>query len=190
MSRLALSGLPMIEEEDADPEVAGLYAEVKRSMGYPFVPNMLKAVAVSPAALKTLAALYGTFFANTTLPQSIIAMVAYTIATKNECTYCSANNELTCRTLGVDEQTLADLIHDLGNINPERVAAIIDFTTKVARSPKELAEGDYDRLRDQGLGDEEIAELIVLAGIAGFSDTIAEGLKIEVDSMVIEALGR
>jgi uncharacterized peroxidase-related enzyme len=190
MSHSALSGLPMIEEVDADPKVAAIYDEVKRTMGVPFVPNLFKALAASPAALKTVVGIYGTFFANTILPQSLIAMVVYTIATKNECMYCSANNELTCRTLGVDEQTLADLINDLSNINPERVAAIIEFTTKVARTPKAVVAEDYDRVRDHGLSDEEITELIVLAGIAIFSDTLADGLKIEVDSMVMEALGR
>ena len=46
-----VSALPMIEEEDATGEVAQMYAEIRREMGLPYIPNAAKTLAVSPVAL-------------------------------------------------------------------------------------------------------------------------------------------
>lgn len=53
MKYLATSNLPMIEEEDATDDVARVFAEVKREMQIPYVPNWGKALAESPVALAT-----------------------------------------------------------------------------------------------------------------------------------------
>jgi uncharacterized peroxidase-related enzyme len=179
-----------VEEDEAIGEVAELYETIKRDMQMPFVPNMVKALAVSPAALKIQWGMVQAFYSHTTLPQSLIAMISFTIAEKSHCTYCSAANELTCRTLGVDEETLALLIKDLDSVNPERIRAIIEFALKVAKDPQGLVAADYDRVREQGVMDEEIVEIIVVASIAVLSDIMADALKVEVEAPIAEALGR
>jgi uncharacterized peroxidase-related enzyme len=187
-----LSGkvLPVVEEAEATGEVAEIYETVKRELQTPLVPNFMKALAVSPAALQIQWGMMQSFYGHTTLPQSLIAMICFTIAEKNDCTYCSANHELTCRTLGVDEDTLKRLVEDLGNVKPERIRAIIEFALKVAKHPKDLVAADYDQVREYGVTDEEIVEIIVVAAIGVYSDTLADALKIEVEAAVVEALGR
>jgi uncharacterized peroxidase-related enzyme len=190
MNYLAISGLPLIEEDEATDEVAQIYAEAKREMQVPFVPNFMKAVAISPAALAIQWNAYRAFLQYTTLPQSLTAMIHYTIARSNHCEYCSAGNELTCRTLGIDEETLAALVEDLGNVSPKRIQAIIEFALKVAHDPRGLVAEDYDRVRDQGVTDEELVEIVLIAAYGNFGDTVADSLKIKVDAPVAEALGR
>jgi alkylhydroperoxidase family enzyme len=51
-------------------------------------------------------------------------------------------------------------------------------------------EEDYEAVREQGVTDEEIVELIVIAAVANFSDTMADALKLEVDESVAQALGQ
>jgi alkylhydroperoxidase family enzyme len=97
---------------------------------------------------------------------------------------------LTCRTLGVDEETLTLLVKDLGNVNPERIRAIIEFALKVAKDPQGLVAADYDRVREQGVTDEEIVEIVTVAGFAVFSDIMADALKVEVEAPIAQALGR
>ena len=99
-------------------------------------------------------------------------------------------NELTCRTLGIDEDTLDNLVKDLDNVNPLRVRSIIEFALMVAKHPQELVKADYDQLRDQGVTDEEIVEIIVIAAVAVFSDVLADALQIEVDTITAEALAQ
>jgi uncharacterized peroxidase-related enzyme len=185
-----MSDLPMIEEEEATDEVARIYAEVKRDLQLPIVPNAMKVLAVSPAAL----AMYWDFTRSTsqhaTLPQSLTSMILYTIAKTGGCEYCSAAHELTCRTLGVDEETLGALVEDLDNVSPQRIRVIIEFALKAAQNPQSLVAEDYERVREQGVTDEELVEIIMVAARGKYLDTLADALKIKVESMVSEALGR
>lgn len=185
-----MSGLPIIEEEEATGEVARIYADIKRDLQLPVVPNYAKAVAVSPAALAIYWDFQRSFYQHTTLPQSLTSMILYTIAETGNCQYCSATHELTCRTLGVDEETLSSLVEDLGNVSPQRIQAIIEFALKVARDPQGLVPEDYERVREQGVTDEELVEIILIAAIGKYNDTLADALKIDVEPMVAEALGR
>jgi uncharacterized peroxidase-related enzyme len=185
-----VSDLPIMEEEDATGEVARIYTDIKRELQLPIVPNHLKALAVSPAALTMYWDFTRSFYQNTTLPDSLTSMILFTIAERANCQYCSASHELTCRTLGVDEETLRALADDLGHVSPQRVQAVIEFAIKVAENPQSLVAEDYERVREQGVADEELVEIILIAAIGKFNDTLADAVKIEVDDMVVEALGR
>jgi uncharacterized peroxidase-related enzyme len=186
----SISGFPLIEPEEADPEISQLFAEVQQETGLPNVPNWAKAVAVSPGALKIYLSLLQGFNRHISLPQSLVPLILYTVATARNCTYCSAANELFCRTLGVDEGTLELLASDIDKVSPERLQAIIQFAVKCAFDPKELTAADYDRVREQGVNDDELAQIIFLAALANFNDTLADSFKIEVEPNVLEALGR
>jgi uncharacterized peroxidase-related enzyme len=185
-----VSGLPLVEENEATGQVARIYGEVKREMQLPFIPNIHKALAVSPAALTVYWEMVRTFYQHVTLPQSLVAMILFTVATNKNCRYCSATHDLTCRTLGIDETTLTALVEDLENVSPERLGAIIEFAVKAAVDAQGLTAEDYEEVRRQGVSDAELTEIIFIAGLANLSDTLADALKIEVDSMVLQALGR
>ncbi len=190
MQYLATNDLPMIEEEEATDEVAEIYSDLKRELQLPIIPNMMKALAGSPAALAIHWDFTRAFYEHTTLPESLTSMILYTIAETSNCEYCSAGNELTCRTLGVDEETLSALVKDIGNVSPQRIGAIIEFALKVSHDPQGMVAEDYDRVREQGVTDEELVEIILIAAIGNYLDTLADALKIEVESIVSEALGR
>jgi uncharacterized peroxidase-related enzyme len=185
-----MSGLALIKEEEATGEVARIYTELKHDMQMPFVPNMMKALAVSPAALAIHWNLLRNFFQHTTLPQSLTAMILFTIAKANHCEYCSANHELTCRTLGIDEETLNDLVESLDKVSPQRLRTMIEFALKVSHTPQSLSAEDYAQVRAQGITDAELVELILIAAIGSYGDTLADALKIEVESPVTQALSR
>jgi uncharacterized peroxidase-related enzyme len=188
MGEIAANGLRLVEEDEASGEVAALYEEIKREMLVPEVPNLFKALGASPAALKISWSWFGALYRHATLPQSLLAMILYAIAEQNDCRYCSASHEVSCRTLGIDEETLHRLVNDLPHLTPERIRATIQFALKVAGSPKALVREDYDALRAQGLSEEELVEIIHLAAMASSGDVLADALKIEVDPSVSEAL--
>ena len=90
--------------------------------------------------------------------------------------------------MGVDEETLSALVKNLNEVNPARVRAIIEFAVKVSQRPQELVFEDYDRVRAQGLTDAELVEIILIAAIGNLNDTIADALKVQVETSVTEAL--
>jgi alkylhydroperoxidase family enzyme len=123
------------------------------------------------------------------LPQSLVPMILYCIATARNCNYCSVTNELYCRTLGVDEETLEMLANDLDNVSPKRLQAIIQFALACAFAPQGLTAADYDRVRQEGINDDELTQIIFLAALANFNDTLADSIKIKPEPIVLEALG-
>lgn len=188
MPYLPTNGLPFIEEDEATGEVAEIYGEFKRDLQTPFVPNVFKAMASSPEMLAFACKFWVMREEYRTLPESLSSMISYTIAEHSNCTYCSANNELSCRTLGVDEVTLDLMINDLPNLTPERLQIIIDFAIKVAKHPQQLVREDFDKLREQGVTEGEIVEIIITAALGVFSDIVADALQVDVDNVVTSAL--
>jgi uncharacterized peroxidase-related enzyme len=184
------TGLPIIEEDEATPEVARIYTEARRAMHQPNVPNIIKSVAVSPVALKTYWAMARTFYENTTLPDALVSMVLYAVAHSNDCQYCSAGHEANCRMMGVDEEILFAIAGDLAKLSPERVRVIIEFAVMVSLDPKSVSLEQYEQLRSFGISDAEIVEIVMVAGMGRLGDTLADSLKVEVDESVREALGR
>jgi len=190
MSYLPISGLTMVEEDQATAEVAEIYDEFKRHFQIPIAPNSIKTLAIAPAALRNYWDLTRSFYEHTTLPESLTSMILFTIAERRHCKYCSASHEMTCRSLGIDETTLAALVKDLGNVNPLRIRTIIEFALKAADTAQELVADDYDRIREQGVTDEELVEIIHVVAMANYLDTLADASKVEVDPMLAQALGR
>lgn len=190
MIHLPVSGLPFINEDEAEGEIARLFDEGKREFRTPFVPNMLKALAGSPGTLGMLIDTIRAFYQHITLPESLVAMIWYTVAERKNCHYCAAGNELACRSLGIDDDTIACLAKDLSNLSPERIRVTIDFAFRVAQNPQELVAEDYDRLREQGISDDEIMQIIMVVAVGNLGDTLADALKIDIDAVVAAELGR
>jgi uncharacterized peroxidase-related enzyme len=190
MTYLPESHLQPVEESEAMGDVAQTYAEIKRDLKAPFIPNMFKTLAISPAALDAAWGLYGNFLRKTTLPRALMSMILFTIAESRDCEYCAAQNEFACRSLGIDEETLSALVDDLDSVSPERIRATIAFALKVSHDPLEINSKDFERLREHGITDEEIVEIAINAAGATFFDILADSLKVAVEPAVAEELGR
>lgn len=177
-----------VEEEDATGEIAEIYDAVKKAMQVPVVPNIDKILANSPPALKGTVNLMGDLYMGSSLPQPVVAMLLYSISLARSCQYCSSFHRLTCRMVGVDESMLAAVGNNLGSVTPERVQAIVAFGVKAAMSTNELTDADYDKLRDMGISDGEIVEIVALSGMGVYLNIVADALKIEVDDMIKQGL--
>jgi uncharacterized peroxidase-related enzyme len=190
MEQSPLTGLYFVTEDEVEGEMVDLYGEIKRRMQIPAVPHGLTLFGSSVPAMKYQVTIFKYLMQDMTLPLALQAMIGYVIAEHANCEYCTVTNELRCRTFGVDEDTLARLAADLGNVNPARLRAIIEFCLKAAERPLEIDRADYDGLREHGVSDGEILELIVLSAISVASDIIADAMKTPVDPAMLEALGR
>ncbi len=183
MTQVAVSDFTVFEEGDATGEVVEVFDDIKKTLGIPFVTALFKQTGMAPNVAVGTWTAFKTIFGGTSLPASLATMILYSIAAVKNCQYCSAIHQATCRTLGVDEQTLAALDSDLESLAPRRVQAIIKFAQKCALNPQSLTKEDYDGVRDQGVSDEELMEIIGLAALGNFADTLADAVKIDVDDV-------
>lgn len=188
MYHLPVSGFSVIEPEEADPELSALYTRMQQDAGLPYVPNSAKGLSASPAVLRIYISMRQAFEENITLPQSLIPIILYTVATARNCTYCATTNAMFCRTLGVDNETLEKLANDIDSVSPERLQVIIQFAVKCAFNPQELVESDYDSVREQGISDDEMAQIIFLTALANFNDTLADSFRIDLEPGAVNVL--
>ena len=108
MADIAISGLPMMQAEEATGEVAATFDTIRQVMEIPFIPNIHR--------------------------------------------------------------------------------AIVKFAQKCALDPQGLAEADYEAVREQGVSDVGLMDIIALAALGNYLDTMADAMKIDVDAVFTEAL--
>lgn len=178
MKYLPISKLPVMEEEAAEGDVAAVFDEFRVTFGSPTVGVGNLAAAISPATLVSCLRLFNDFMQRATLPPPLLFMIHYTISTTKHCTCCSVGFKVACRSVGVDEEMLDALIKDLDTVNPQRTREIIKFGVQCALDPQSLTEADYDRVRDQGVSEEELVEIIGWAALAIYNDTLADAMKL------------
>ncbi|MFZ0546219.1 MAG: hypothetical protein WAM60_12310, partial [Candidatus Promineifilaceae bacterium] len=86
MRHLAISGFPVTEPEEADPELAQRYIDIKQAADLPEVPGWAKAISASPGSLDIYLTMLKAFYTHISLPQSIVPIILYTIANARDCT--------------------------------------------------------------------------------------------------------
>jgi len=188
MANLPVSDLPVMDEMSATGEVKEIFDDVRRTLEIPFVPNIHRAAASAPNVLAATWAVLGKAFLSTSLPMPLASMILYSISKANNCQYCSAVHQVTCKNLGVEEDTLAIIDSNLDGLSPRRVQAIIKFALKCAFDPQSLDAAAYEGVRSEGITEQEIVEIIGLAALGNYLDTIADSMKIEVDDVFTEIL--
>ena len=86
------------------------------------------------------------------------------------------------------EDNLAALESDLEALSPVRVQTILKFAEKCAFDRHNLTDADYDEVRDQGVTDEEMIEIVALTALSTYLDIIADSFKLDVDDVIKQAL--
>ena len=178
MSHVPISKLPLVDEYAVTGEVAESFDAMRSMLGVPTVGVGHRISANSLAVAVSSWGLFGNFMQRTTLPPSLLFMIHYTISSARKCQWCSGSFRHACRSVGIDEEMLEALVHDLDAVAPRRTQEIIKFAVRCAMDPQGLTEADYDRVREQGLSDEEIVELIGWAALAMYFDTLADAMKL------------
>jgi AhpD family alkylhydroperoxidase len=181
MKTLPISQLPLIPPEEAGSDLTEIFDEIRRTTETPVVFNMWQTLANSAPVLMGSWQLMCNAYLQGSLPMSLKAMILFAIASAHQWRYCAAVHEATCRVIGIDTASLEAIVQDLGRLNPERARKIIKFAIKCADSPRGLEEADYEQIRAYGITDGEITEIIALAGLANYFETLADALKLEVD---------
>lgn len=181
--------LPIIRVEDASGEVVEIYKDIKRGLQIPFIPNFFRAQAASPEVLSTSWHAVKSILVNGKhVPRTIKEMIFVAISDARKCHYCEAAHLAFCKVLGVDDETRSALIEALDTLVPKRTQDIVRFATKVATDPTNLVDKDYEVVKQHGVSDAELMEIIAMASLATYATIIADALKIDIDKDFQEIL--
>lgn len=95
----------------------------------------------------------------------------------NRCVYCAAVHASRFNQLTKDEEVTRRIFEDgeAAEMEP-RKAAIFRFATRLSKAPSEADEKDMRALRDAGLKDDEILDLILSAALFGWANRLMHTL--------------
>jgi uncharacterized peroxidase-related enzyme len=71
------------------------------------------------------------------------------------------------------------MMHDykMADLEPE-TRAILDYATKLTRTPGDMEKADVERLRNVGLSDEQILSVVLITCTFSFMTRLADGLNV------------
>lgn len=173
-----VSGLPVPDPATLDDDLQALFARCVDKLG--LVPNVLRAYSLRPEKLRNFIAMYNELMlAPSGLSQLEREMVAVVVSSANRCYYCLVAHGQAVRQLSGDPELGEMLVmnHRLARL-PPRTRAMLDFAWKLTRAPEAIGETDRAALREAGLGEEEIFDLVETIGFFNMSNRVASGLDI------------
>lgn len=178
-----MSHVPPLEPDLAPKQVMELYHDFQRRMGFPAAPNFIKTQGHSLAAARGTWGLVQNVLLDGLLPRTLKEMMFVAISQSRQCRYCEAAHLACCRMLGIESFDLEVLVSNVSDISPPKVRDVILFGLKCAGDPQSLTDNDFEGLRGHGLGQSEIMEVISMAAVAVYANTIADATGMSSDEM-------
>lgn len=175
--------VPILLSIHASKESQAVYDEFHRRMEFPSPPNFIMTQGHSPTTARGTWEVVRNVLVNGEVPRWTKEMIFVAISRDRNCRYCAAAHVACCRMLGVNPDTLHQLVSDVNSITNPKLRDIILFAIKCSRDPQGLVAADFDKLRKQGLKHSEIMEIIGMSALAVYANIIADATAMEADEM-------
>jgi AhpD family alkylhydroperoxidase len=180
-----MTGFPLIEPETATGEAAGLLAATQRAFG--ITPNLARALANSPAALRAYLGLAGALRGGS-LPPTVGEQVALLVAQQAGSDYClSAHTYTGTRLAGLSETETARARK--GEASEPRAAAALAFATALLRRHGRVTDAELAAARGGGLSDGQLAEVVAHVALSIFTSYFANAARVGIDWPLVPHTG-
>lgn len=141
-------------------------------------PNMFKAVANSPAALKSMWGSFGALGGGT-IGAKLGEQIAVAIANRNHCEYCLSAHTMLGKKAGATDEEMASA--QVGRAADPKTAAVLAFALKVVSEHAHVSDKDVASLREVGFGDEQIVEILAHVALNIFTNYVNVAFDVPVD---------
>ena len=177
----------LVEYNDASPEVQAVYDEVMEATGSSDVFNSLKAFGNNEYVLRAFWSMLKYTLLEGDVPALLKQLILFRISVEYGNTYCTSLHGRTA--VRIDPTiTYNELMamSEGGNMDvPASYRVAIDLVTQMALRPKTVAAEEFDfeeQLRDEGFSEQEIDELISVAGFGVLLNTITDIVAIPAEA--------
>jgi len=160
-----MSRLPLIDPAHATGDAKPLLDAVGKKLG--LVPNMTRAMANSPAALKAYLEFSGAL-AGASLSARTRELIALTVGEVNGCDYCVAAHTAIGGMLGLKGESLTAA--RAGKSDDARTAAVLRFARALVLQRGLVSDADLRDVRAAGVTDGEIAETVATVALNVFTN--------------------
>lgn len=167
-----------VAEDGAPAAVAAMYARDRKTWG--FLPTFTRAFSHHPEAYAGWLQLITAIRGNMDTRRCELATLA--AAQELRTTYCSVAHGRILRDRYLDAETVTRVAADHHDAGLDEVdVAVMDFATKVARDPTTIEEADVQALREHGLDDRDVLDLVLAVAARAFFATVLEALDARAD---------
>jgi uncharacterized peroxidase-related enzyme len=171
-----MSRLQLINPSQATPDRKELLNQIHGAFGA--TPNMFKAVANSPAALKSMWGSFGALGAGV-IGAPLGEKIAVAIANSNRCEYCLAAHTVLGTNAGVTPTEM--LAAQVGQSADPKTAAALTFALKLVTNRAQISDADVGALRLVGFDDEHIMEIMAHVALNLFTNYVNVAFDVPVD---------
>jgi uncharacterized peroxidase-related enzyme len=178
-----MSNLPLIDPATATGATAELLATVQANLG--ITPNMTKAMANSPAVLKSYLEFSGAL-AGGTLRPAVREQLALAIAQSNTCAYClSAHTYIGEH---VAKLSADDIAHARqAKASDPKIAALLRFAVAINVGHGTISRDDVANVHQAGATDAEIAETIAHVALNVLTNYFNKAADVDIDFPLVQA---
>ncbi len=171
-----MARVTVIDPKAATGEVGQLFVAVESGLG--MVPNFLRVLANSPAALGAFLGLHG-IAGNGVLDARTRERIALAIAEQNACQYCVSAHTAIGRKVGLDNDEM--LANRMGRSADAEAEAALVFARALVEHMGGVSDADVDAVRRSGHSDAEIVEIITHVAMNIFTNLIGRATAVEID---------
>ena len=115
--------MPLIDYDDACPEVRAVYDDIMETRQVDWVNNFWKALAVDPVSLRRTWQSVKQVMAPGALDPLTKELLYVAVSVTNGCEYCIASHTASARKKGMSEEQLAELLAVVGMANETNALA-------------------------------------------------------------------
>jgi uncharacterized peroxidase-related enzyme len=167
-----------IPEEDATDEVAAYYAGQRSAWG--FLPNYAACFSSRPDVARAWNSLNATI--RDAMDRRRFELATIAAARELRSTYCTAAHSKFLRDVCGDGQSLIEIAQDTSGASLEGLdREVYRFAAKVARDASSITGADVGRLREAGLSDAEVADVVFAVAARAFFTKVLDGLGAQLD---------
>jgi uncharacterized peroxidase-related enzyme len=154
-----------VDPQTAPSKAKELLDAVKAKLG--IVPNMTRAMAVSPAVLEAYLGISGAL-AHGALPPKVREQLALGVGQANRCDYCLSAHSAIGKRVGLTDRAVLESRR--GHSEDPKTDALLGFARTLVEKRGLVTDADVDAVRAAGGGDAEIAEVVAHVALNTFTN--------------------
>jgi uncharacterized peroxidase-related enzyme len=171
-----MNRIPLIDRNATSTDRKALLDAVHAAFGT--TPSMFRAVANSPAALKSMWSAFGALGSGVIAPK-LGEQIAVAVADRNACEYCLAAHTALGRKAGASAEEMQ--LAQAGESADAKTQAALHFALKLVNDRGQVDDSDVKALREVGFGDEEIVEILAHVALNLFTNYVNVAFAVPVD---------
>ena len=165
--------LEVLNKDNAPQDARGLLEKAEQNYG--FVPNILGAMANSPALLEAYMSL-SQIFEKTSFSAAEKQTVLLAVSTENDCGYCKSAHTAIAKMQNVDDAVL-DAIANGDKLPDDKLDALFNFTRTMVEKRGHPSNDDLQKFFDAGFSEAQVQDVITGIGmktLSNYNNHIAE----------------